>query len=164
MTDKVPPRLHAILDGQPEGIIQFHELPGVGSIGVEKRGDLMEGFTKAPFYGAPYVKRGLLKGVALMSRASTQPRVEYVSGLLRNVAAGIARDMMHSNQHATTKLNEKLAAMTDGVELADLGALKERKIDKGHTLLVVCSCTQGGTAQPTLSKLACSTFVAPWWS
>ena len=36
LTDKVPPRLHAILDGKPEGIIQFHELPGVGSIGDEK--------------------------------------------------------------------------------------------------------------------------------
>ena len=64
----VPPRLHAILDGQPEGIIQFHELSGVGSIGNEKRGGLMAGFTKAPFCGAAYVKRGLVKGVALMSR------------------------------------------------------------------------------------------------
>ena len=54
MTDTVPPRLHAILDGQPEGIIQFHELSGVGSIGDEKRGDLMARFTKAPFYGAAY--------------------------------------------------------------------------------------------------------------
>ena len=77
MTEFVPPRLlHATLDGQPEGIIQFHELSGVGSIGDEKRGDLMAGFTKAPFYGAAYVKRGPVKGVALMSRASTQPRVE----------------------------------------------------------------------------------------
>ena len=82
LTDKVPPRLHVILDGKPEGIIQFHELPGAGSIGDEKRGDLMAGFTKAPFHGASYAKRGLLKGVALMSRASTQPRVEYASGLL----------------------------------------------------------------------------------
>ena len=49
LTDKVPPRLHAILDGKPEGTIQFHKLPGVGSIGDEKRGDLMAGFTKAPF-------------------------------------------------------------------------------------------------------------------
>ena len=51
MAEYVPPRLHAILDldGQPEGIIQFHELSGVGSIGDEKRGDLMAGFTKAPF-------------------------------------------------------------------------------------------------------------------
>ena len=36
----VPPRLVGVLDGAPEGIIQFHELPGVGSIGDEKRGDL----------------------------------------------------------------------------------------------------------------------------
>ena len=77
MTESVPPRLHTILDGQPEGIIQFHELPGVGSIGDEKRGDFMAGFTKAPFYGAAYAKRGLVKEVALMSRASTQPRVEF---------------------------------------------------------------------------------------
>ena len=93
MAESAPPRLHAILDGKPEGIIQFHELSGVGSIGDEKRGDLMAGFTKAPFYGAAYVKRGLVKGVALMSRASTQPRVEYVCGLLQGVVAGIARDM-----------------------------------------------------------------------
>ena len=54
-----------ILDGQPEGIIQFHELLGVGSIGDEKRGDLMAGFTKAPFSGAAYAKRGLVKRIAL---------------------------------------------------------------------------------------------------
>ena len=98
MTEAVPPRLHAILDGQPEGIIQFHELSGVGSISNEKRGDLMEGFTKAPFYGAAYMKRGLVKGVALMPRASTQPRVEYVCGLLQGVVTSIARSMQHSNQ------------------------------------------------------------------
>ena len=69
-TSSVPPRLVGILDGAPEGIIQFHELPGVGSIGDEKRGDLMAGFTKAPFYGAAYDKRGIVKGVVLMSRAA----------------------------------------------------------------------------------------------
>ena len=69
-----------------------------------------------------------------MSRASTQPRVEYVCGLLKDAVAGIARSMQHSNQHDITKLNEKIAAMTDGVELADLSALKERKIDKGHAI------------------------------
>ena len=134
MAEYVPPRLHAILDldGQPEGIIQFHELSGVGSVGDEKRGDLMANFTKASFYGAAYVKRGLVKGVALMSRASTQPRVEYVCGLLQGVVASIARSMLHSNQHEIAKLNEKIAVTTDGVELADLVALKERKIDKGH--------------------------------
>ena len=112
-----------------------HPVPralGVGSIGDEKRGDLMAGFTKAPFYGAAYVKRGLVKGVALMSRASTQPRVEYVCGLLQGVVTSIARSMAHSNQQEIAKLNEKIAVMTDGVELADLSALKERKIDKGH--------------------------------
>ena len=66
-----------------------------------------------------------------MSRASTQPRVEYVSGLLQGVVAGIARDMLNSNQHEISKLNEKLATMTDGEEVADLSALKERKVDKG---------------------------------
>ena len=56
LTSSVPPRLAAILDGASEGTIQFHELPGVGSIGDEKRGDLMAGFTKAPFCfcGAAY--------------------------------------------------------------------------------------------------------------
>ena len=99
MTDTAPPRLHAILDGQPEGIIQFHELSSVGSVGDEKRGDLMAGFTKAPFDGAAYVKRGIVKGVALMSRASTQPRVEHVCGLLKDAVASIARSVQHSNQH-----------------------------------------------------------------
>ena len=66
--DNVPPRLHAILGGKPEGTIQLHKSPGAGSIGDEKRGDLMAGFTKAPFHGASYAKRGIMKGVALMSR------------------------------------------------------------------------------------------------
>ena len=47
-TSSAPPRLAGILDVPPEGIIQFHELPGAGSIGDEKRGDLMAGFSKAP--------------------------------------------------------------------------------------------------------------------
>ena len=51
-TDTVPPRLLAILGGKPEGIIQFHELPGAGSIGDPSRGPLMAGFTQAPFHGA----------------------------------------------------------------------------------------------------------------
>ena len=85
-----------------------------------------------------------------MSRASTQPRVEYVCGLLQDEVAGIARAMQHSNQHEITKLNEKIAAMTDGVELADLGALKEWKIDK--RLSAVCSCTRRSTSQPMRSK------------
>ena len=35
-TSSVPPLLVGILDGPPEGIIQFHELPaGAGSIGDE---------------------------------------------------------------------------------------------------------------------------------
>ena len=93
MTEAAPPRLHATLDGQPEGIIQLHGLSGVGSIGDEKRGDLMAGFTKAPFYGAAYAKRGLVKEVALMARASTQPRVEYVCGLLQGVVTSIAQSM-----------------------------------------------------------------------
>ena len=94
----------------------------------------MAGFTKAPFYGAVYVKRGLVKGAALMSRASTQPRVEYACGLLQDVVASIARSMQHSNQHEIAKPNEKIAAMTDGVELSDLSALKERKISKWHAI------------------------------
>ena len=69
-----------------------------------------------------------------MSRASTQTRVEYVCGLLKDVVTGIAGSMAHSNQQEIAKLNEKIAAMTDGVELADLSALKECKIDKGHAI------------------------------
>jgi hypothetical protein len=78
-TSSVPPWLAGILDGPPEGIIQFHELPGAGSIGDEKRGGMMAGFTKVPFHGgAAYEKRGTVKGVVLLSRAAAQPRVEYV--------------------------------------------------------------------------------------
>ena len=124
----------------------------------------MAGLTKAPFCGAEYVKRGLVKEVALMSRASTQPRVEYVCGLLQGEVSSIARSMAHSNQQEIAKLNEKFAAMTDGEELSDLSALKERKIDKGHAILTVCSSTRGSTSQPMRSKRACSTFVALWWS
>ena len=111
-TDRVPPRLLAILDGAPEGIIQFHELPGAGLIGDEKRGDLMADFTKAPFYGAAYKKRGIVKGVVLMSRASKQLRVEYVSGLLQDVATGVSKDMMNENQHEIGKLNNTQLATT----------------------------------------------------
>ena len=50
-TDRIPPRLLAILDGPPEGIIQFYELPGAGSIGDEKRGDLMAALQRLPFMG-----------------------------------------------------------------------------------------------------------------
>ena len=38
----------------------------MGSIGDEKRGDLMAGFTKPPFYGAAYENRGAMKGVVLI--------------------------------------------------------------------------------------------------
>ena len=69
----------------------MHELPGGGSIGDEKRGDLMAGFTKAPFHDAVYEKCGIAKGVVLLSRAAAQPRVEYVSGLLKDLVAGIAK-------------------------------------------------------------------------
>ena len=125
-TSSVPPRLVGILDGAPEGIIQFHELPGVGSIGDEKRGDLMAGFTKAPFYGAAYDKRGIVKGVVLMSRAAAQPRVEYVPGLLKHLVAGIAKGMLNANQHEIGKLNTQLSAMTDGDKATDLSVLSRR--------------------------------------
>ena len=123
-----------ILDGSPEGIIQFHELPGAGSIGDEKRGDLMAGFTKDPFYGAAYGKRGIVTGVVLMSRASTQPHVEYVSGLLHDLVSGIAKGMMNANQHEIDKPNAQLATMTDGDEATDLSTLKERKVNKGFPI------------------------------
>ena len=59
-SERIPPRLLAILGGPAEGIIQFHEFPGAGSTGDEKRGDLMADFTKTLFYGAAYEKRGIL--------------------------------------------------------------------------------------------------------
>ena len=127
-TSSVPPRLVGFLDGAPEGIIQFHELPGVGSIGDEKRGDLVAGFMKAPFYGAAYNKRGIAKGVVLLPGAAAQTRVEYASDLLKELVAGIAKDMLNANQHDTGKLNAQLSAMTDGDEAMDLRTLKERKV------------------------------------
>ena len=39
--------------------------------------------------------------------------------------------MLNANEHEITKLNDKLATMTDGEELAALSALKERKVTKG---------------------------------
>jgi hypothetical protein len=162
--DSVPPCLHAILDGKPEGIIQFHELSGVGSIGDEKRGALMAGWTKAPFYGAAYMKRGLVKGVALMSRASTQPRVEYVCGLLQGAVTDIARSMAQFNQQEIAGLDEKIAGMTDDVELADLRALKRNAKSKKGTLPTVYYCTQGSTSLLTLSKRVCSTSATRWSS
>ena len=74
----------------------------------------MAGFTKAPFHGAAYAKRGIIKGAVLMSRAAAQPRVEYVSGLLKDLSAGVVKDMMNANQHEISKPNARLAAMTDG--------------------------------------------------
>ena len=134
VTGKVAPWLHATLGGAPEGIIQFHELPGSGSIGDAARGDLMAGFTKAPFYGAAYEKRGIAKGVVLLFRAATQPWVEYVSSLLQGIVAGVAKDVTNSNQHEIGKINTQLAAMSDNEETAVLRALKEKKIDKGFAI------------------------------
>ena len=39
--------------------------------------------------------------------------------------------MLNANQHEITKLNDKLATMTDGEDLSDLSALKERTVGKG---------------------------------
>ena len=66
-----------------------------------------------------------------MSRAFTQPRVEYVSGLLQDLVAGIAKGMMNANQHEIGKLNAQLATTTDGDEATDLNTPKERKVNKG---------------------------------
>ena len=163
-TDKVPPRLLAILDGKAEGIIQFHEFPSAGSIGDEKHGDLMSGFTKAPFHGAAYAKRGIVKGVVLMSRASTQPRVEYVCGLLQYVVSGLAKGMLNANQHEIAKLNATLANMTDGDELADLSALKERKVIKGLAInRVLLHAAEYSTAYVP-NKPGCLTFATRWSS
>ena len=96
----------------------------------------MAGFTKAPSHGAAYAKRGIAKGVVLMSRAPTRPRVEYVSGLLQDLVAGLAKGMMNANQHQHEigKLNAQLATLTDGDEATDLSTLKERKVNKGFAI------------------------------
>ena len=76
------------------------------------------------------VRACVVKGGVLMSRAGAQPRVEYVSGLLKDLVAGIAKDMMNANQHEIGKLNAQLSDMTDVDEATDLRTLKERKVNK----------------------------------
>ena len=46
---------------------------------------MMAGSTKALFYDTVYDKRGSAKGVVLLTRAAAQPRVEYVSGFLKDL-------------------------------------------------------------------------------
>ena len=75
-----------------------------------------------------------MKGAVLMSRASTQPRVAYVSGLLQDVVSGLAKDTLDVNQHEIGKLNTQLATMTDGDELTVLNIPKERKMNKGFAI------------------------------
>ena len=128
LTSSVPPRLVGILDGPPEGTrFRFTRCPGQGSgsIGDEKRGDRMAEFAKAPFHGAEFEKRGIVKGVVLLSRAAAQLRVEYTAGLLKDLVAGIAKD--HND---IGKLNVQLTAMVDGDEATDLRALKELFLNK----------------------------------
>ena len=109
--------------------------PCVGSIGDEKRGGLMAGFTKAPFHGAAYVKRGIAKGIVLIFRAVAQPRVEYVSGLLKDLVAGVAKDMMNAHHHEIVgKPNAQRAAITGGDEATDPRTFKERKANKGFAI------------------------------
>ena len=134
MTETVSPRLHAILGGKAEGIIQFNELPGVGSIGDPSRGELMAGYTKAPFGGAAFIKRGLLQNTALLSRASTQPRVEYACGLLQSTVTDIARSMAQFNQQELDDIDEKIKVGIDEGELADLEALKAIKLSRGRAM------------------------------
>jgi hypothetical protein len=94
----------------------------------------MAGFTKALFCGAAYDKRGIVKGVVLLSRAAAQPGVEYVPGLLKDLVAGIAKDMLNANQHEIGKLNAQLLAMIDGDEATGLRTLKERKVNKAFAI------------------------------
>ena len=60
--------------------------------------------------------------------------MEYVSGLLKDLVTGIAKDMLNANQHEIDKLNAQLWAMTDGDEATDLRTLKERKVNKGFAI------------------------------
>ena len=94
----------------------------------------MAGFTKAPLHGAADEKRGIAKGFVLMSRASTQPRVEYVSGLLPDLVAGVAKGIINANQNEIGKLNAHFTTMTDGNEATNLNTLKERKVNKGFAV------------------------------
>jgi hypothetical protein len=163
MSETVPPRLQAILGGKPEGIIQFHELPGVGSIGDPSRGELMAGYTKAPFGGAAFIKRGLLQNIALLSRASTQPRVEYACGLLQSTVTDITRSMSQFNQQELDAIDEKIKVGIDEGELADLEALKAIKLSRGRaTVWTMCCYTLVSSSLLTLSKFGCSTFVTRW--
>ena len=66
-----------------------------------------------------------------MSRASTQPRVEYACGLLHGAVTDIVRSMAKFNLDEIAALDAKIAVGIDDEELVDLRALKERKIDKG---------------------------------
>ena len=93
------------------------------------------------FHGAEYEKKGIVKGAVLLPRAATQPRVEYTSGLLKNLVVGIAKDMLAANQHKINKINGQLTAMSDGDEVTDLRALKE-KISIEALLSTVCSFTR----------------------
>ena len=99
----------------------------------------MAGFTKAPFYGAAYERRGIMKGAVPMSRAPTQPRVEYAHRHLQDLVAGIAKGMLNQNQHDIAKTNDQLATMPDGDELADLNALNNRKVTTKGTRYQPCS-------------------------
>ena len=94
----------------------------------------MVGFTKAPFGGASYKKLGLLKSVALLSRASTQPRVEYACGLLQSTVTGIAQSMVTFNSQEIAAIEEKVKVVIDEGELADLEALKTIKVDRGRAM------------------------------
>ena len=69
-----------------------------------------------------------------MSRASTQPLIEYVSGLLHELVAGVAKGIMNANQSEIGKLNAHFATMTDGDEATNLSTLKERKVNKGFVI------------------------------
>ena len=69
-----------------------------------------------------------------MFRAVSQPRVEYVSGLLKDFGAGVAKGTMNANHHEIGKLNAQLAAITDGDEATDLSTFKEREVTKGFAI------------------------------
>jgi hypothetical protein len=57
-----------------------------------------------------------------------------MAGLLGDLVAGIAKNMLAANQHEIDKLNVQLTAMADGDAATDLRALKEKNINKGFAI------------------------------
>ena len=83
LTDKCQPLLKEIAPGPSDGMVKFLAIPKVGTIGNKEMGNMMAGFTKAPFRGGRFIKDGIAQGAIMCSRASSKPRLGFVNGVLR---------------------------------------------------------------------------------